>query len=63
MLHQGLESTIAKGLEQTAGYLDRCGATIGHLIIFNRDDKRTWEQKLFHRREDTGDATIHIWGM
>ena len=63
VLHQGLESTIAKGLEQTAGYVDRCGATIGHLIVFDRDDKRTWEQKLFHRREDTGDATIHIWGM
>ncbi len=63
VLHQGLESTIAKGIEQTASYMDRCGAAIGHLVIFDRDEKRTWEQKLFHRREAIADTTIHIWGM
>ena len=31
-----LERTIAEGLAQMRGYLDRCGAESGHLIIFDR---------------------------
>ena len=31
LLRDGLEATLRKGLEQTAGYMDRCGAEAGHL--------------------------------
>ena len=33
---RGLEPTIAEGLAQTRGYMDRCGAEAGHLIVFDR---------------------------
>ena len=46
MLHKGLERTIREGLEQNAGYMDRCCATeAGHLVIFDRAEGRSWEEK------------------
>lgn len=36
----GLERLIREGREQTAGYMDRCGAQAGHLVIFDlRSDR------------------------
>ena len=34
-----LDDTLAKGLPQTAGYMDRCRADAGHLVIFDRSEK------------------------
>ena len=63
ILHKSLERTIGDGLEQTAGYMDRCGAEAGHLVIFDRDEGKPWEEKLFRRVESIGGADIHVWGM
>ena len=63
VLHKSLERTIGDGLEQTAAYMDRCAAEAGHLIIFDRDESRSWEDKLFHRRERAGGVEIEVWGM
>ena len=43
----GLERTIREGIEQTRGYMDRCGAESGHLIVFDLSQARTWEEKVF----------------
>lgn len=60
-----LEKTIAKGLEQTVGYMDRCGGVIneGHFILFNRDKSVCWDDKIWHRREEFGGRSIVVWGM
>ena len=59
-----LQRTIAEGVAQTAGYLDRCGAQAGHLVIFDRDEGRSWDQKVFHdQRQAPGGVRIDIWGM
>ncbi len=59
-----LERTIAEGVEQTAGYLDRCGAEAGHLVIFDRGAGRSWDEKVFHDyRQAGGGVRIEIWGM
>ncbi len=50
ILHKSLEATIKEGLEQTWSYMDRCGTTDGHLVIFDRSDS-PWEEKIFRRRE------------
>ena len=64
ILHKSLEQTVAEGVEQTVGYMDRCGAEAGHLVIFDRRESRRWADKLFHccRVADSG-ATIEVWGM
>ena len=59
---KGLESTIEAGLVQTAAYMDRCGAAEGHLVVFDRDADRSWEEKVFRRAPDR-DVRIHVWGM
>ncbi len=58
----GLNSTVQQGLEQTARYMDRCGAEAGHLVVFDRSD-RTWEEKLFRRSEACDGRTIQVWGI
>ena len=57
-----LEKTLEEGLPQTAGYMDRCGADAGHLVIFDRDEK-PWEEKVFRRTEEFDGKRIEVWGM
>ena len=63
VLHKGLERTIREGLEQTAGYMDRCATEAGHLVIFDRDEGRSWDEKVFCRRESVGGVEVVVWGM
>ena len=66
ILRKSLDRTVSEGLQQTAAYMDRCGAEAGHLVIFDRGPGR-WEDKLFHRCPSPGDtdggAQVHVWGM
>ena len=62
LLHKSLERTTSEGIAQTAAYMDRCAAEMGHLVIFDRGEGR-WEDKVFHRREPAGGAEVHVWGM
>lgn len=45
----GLEEVIRRGAAQTAGYMDRSGAEEGHLVIFDSDRNKSWEEKIFDR--------------
>ena len=63
VLRRSLAETIAEGLEQTAGYMDRSAADSGHLVVFDRDEEKAWSDKIFHRVEHAENAAIHIWGM
>ena len=49
-------------LKQTAGYMDRCGAEAGHLVIFDRGTGR-WADKVFRQRKACGDVAVEVWGM
>jgi hypothetical protein len=57
-----LEQLIEKGLEQTCGYADRCGADEAHLIVFNRDPKTAWDDKLWQRQMEIQGKSIGVWG-
>ena len=70
---RGLSTTIEHGVEQTLGYMDRCSAVEGHLVLFDRRGEtpgtaatgqgKRWEEKLFRREEATGGRKVVIWGM
>ena len=62
ILRGKLEGTLADGLPQTAGYMDRCGADAGHLVIFDRSAK-PWKEKIFHRSEEFDGTPVEVWGM
>ena len=60
----GLESTVSEGVEQTAGYMARCAAEAGHLVVIDQREGRSWEDKVFHRRRRSKDgAPVEVWGM
>ncbi len=58
-----IEKTIAEGLKQTWKYMDKCGTTEGHLVIFDRDKKKPWQKKIFVRTEQYEGQLIKVWGM
>ncbi len=49
---------LAQGLEQIVEYMDKSCATEGHLVIFDRNLDKTWEEKIFYKEE----KNISIWG-
>ena len=64
VVHKGLERTMAEGVEQTAGYMDRCGVAEGHLVVFDRREGRSWDEKVFRLdRTATSGAEVVVWGM
>jgi hypothetical protein len=58
-----LEELIREGFEGATGYTDRCGAGESHLVIFDRNPNRTWEEKIWRRAEAHAGQTIQVWGM
>ena len=63
LLYRSLEETVRAGIDQTRAYMDRCDATEGHLVVFDRTPGRPWDDKLFRREERIGDTKITVWGM
>jgi hypothetical protein len=35
------------GLEQLQRYMDTCGASEGWLVIFDRDQTKSWEERIY----------------
>ena len=60
---RGLEGTVRKALQQTAQYMDRCGAGSGHVVIFDRRPGKTWAERLFRRAPEPDGRPITVWGM
>ncbi len=59
----GLERTIGEGLAQLGGYMERCGAAAGHLVVFDRAAERSWDEKVFRREASAGTRRVTVWGM
>ncbi|MDR1242737.1 MAG: hypothetical protein LBM00_08145, partial [Deltaproteobacteria bacterium] len=60
-----LASTKARfqGLEQLDRYINTCGASEGWLVIFDRDQGKSWDDKINWATETLPDGkTAHIVG-
>jgi len=55
--------TISKGLIQTAEYMDIANATEGHLVVFDPDLHKNWDEKIYRQQEHVGNKIINVWGM
>ncbi|MCK4763503.1 MAG: ATP-binding protein [Candidatus Aminicenantes bacterium] len=62
-LHSGLETVIEEGLVQTRDYMDKCGTEEGYLLIFDRSETLTWDEKIFKQEKSIKGTTIKIYGM
>ena len=63
LLRGSLEATLGKGLAQTGEYMARAGTDEGHLVIFDRRDGATWDERIFCHEEQAGARRITVWGM
>jgi hypothetical protein len=63
LLYDSLETTIQKGLAQTWEYMDKCGTQEGYLLIFNRSETTSWQDKIFKQEREFNGVPIHIFGM
>ncbi len=57
------EKTIPEGLEQTAHYRDINNATEGHLIVFDRDPNKSWNEKISTQEMSFDKHKITVWRM
>lgn len=60
-LHYG-PKTIPEGLEQLGGYMDEVGETTGWLVVFDRREEASWEERIYWKTEAEGGRTIHVVG-
>jgi len=63
ILRGSREALVAKGLEQTAAYADACDAAEAHLVIFDRDPVRNWEEKISYVEATCSGRSIGVWGI
>lgn len=59
----GLERTIDEGMNQIVAYMERCDSASGHLVIFDRSEERSWDEKVFRFQESIDGREVMIWGM
>ena len=58
----GLDRLICEGLEQTATYMDGCGAEAGHLVLFDLRPGQSWEERVFRKDPEPRRAADHCLG-
>jgi hypothetical protein len=57
------EKSLAKGLEQTARYMDTYGCSEGWLAVFDRRVDKKWDDKIYMRKETAEGKTITVVGL
>ena len=62
ILRGKLSTEIINALEQSCEYADKAGADEVHIIFFDRDKKRSWDDKIWHKTEKHKDRVVDIWG-
>ena len=55
---RSLEATVERGVEQTLGYMGRCGAEEGHLVVFDRREEPA-QPRLGEERE----RGVAVWTL
>lgn len=43
--------------------MDRCAATEELLVLFDRTEGKSWDDKVYRREETEGGASVVVWGM
>ncbi|MDE0125954.1 MAG: hypothetical protein OXN97_15390 [Bryobacterales bacterium] len=57
------EECDPQGTEQTAQYMDLCGAESGYLLVFDMREGRSWEERLFRKDPQPDRRPITVWGL
>ncbi|MEM7403486.1 MAG: ATP-binding protein, partial [Myxococcota bacterium] len=66
LIHEkdGFDSTLQQGLQQTSAYMDSCKATQGHLLLFDRRQGKSWDERIWVKRQQAANGqSIMVWGL
>ena len=55
---KSLEGTIERGVEQTLGYMEKCRAAEGHLVLFDRRDETLAQARGRSAAQNDGQVTV-----
>ncbi|MDR1609030.1 MAG: hypothetical protein LBT38_11590, partial [Deltaproteobacteria bacterium] len=53
---------LTKAYDQVIRYLDSRGEKEGWLVIFDRDDPKSWDEKIYERVQEINGYTIRVFG-
>jgi hypothetical protein len=56
------QKSLEQSLKQTAAYMDKVGATEGWLVLFDRDTAKSWDEKIYMRKEAVDNKTVTVVG-
>ncbi|MCK4766398.1 MAG: AAA-like domain-containing protein [Candidatus Aminicenantes bacterium] len=62
-LHSSMETVIEEGLKQTRSYMDKCGTTEGYLLVFDRSDTLSWDEKISQKEKRYNKVKIGVYCM
>ena len=57
---RSMEATVERGVEQTLGYMVKCGAEEGHLVVFDRRGTSTATKEPARQRQDD---RVAVWTL
>jgi hypothetical protein len=53
---------LTKAYDQVIRYLDSRGEKEGWLVIFDRDEPKSWDEKIYERVQEINGYTIRVFG-
>jgi len=56
------QKSLTKSLKQVSEYMDKVGSDAGWLVIFDKDDKKSWDEKIYMKKESFEGKTITVAG-
>jgi len=56
------QKSLAESLKQISEYMDKVGSDAGWLVIFDKDDKKSWDEKIYMKKESFEGKTITVAG-
>jgi hypothetical protein len=56
------KKSIEKGIEQTLGYMNTLGCSEGWMVAFDRNQEKSWDEKIYHKTEKINGKTVTVFG-
>jgi hypothetical protein len=56
------EQSVERGIEQIAGYMDKLGCAEGWLVAFDRNEEKSWDEKIYQKTETVDGKTVNVFG-
>jgi AAA+ ATPase superfamily predicted ATPase len=57
------EDSLAKGIVQLSEYMDQYGSNQGWLCLFDRDESKPWDERIYTKHEKQNEKSITVVGL